>query len=204
MAVPLSSVGPRGTFTDVSHKVRRVGHILCDGKGPPPRGAEVLGLRVGAERAGVLPAKAGEPSGREGAGGAAVVRCGQEPDSVSFRGRLYRVQLLPPICQGPLCCGSRAAGELSSRPRGLCTQEFRLSPVGPQCWWWHLVSPCSMLMTWRRWHKQVGMDDKPLEAFFGSIHLPSPVLGAGDTAVSKTDENPFLVELILLEETEKR
>lgn len=91
VSVPLPSMGPRGAFTDVSHKVLRVGHIFCDGKGPPPRGAEVLGLRAGAERAGVLPAKAGEPSGREGAGGAAVVRCGQEPDSVSFRGRLYRV-----------------------------------------------------------------------------------------------------------------
>lgn len=30
---------------------------------------------------------------------------------------------------------------------GLRTQEFRLSPRGPQCWWWHLVSPCGMLMS---------------------------------------------------------
>ena len=91
----------------------------------------MLGLRVGAERAGVLPTKAGEPSGREGAGRAAVVGCGQEPDSVSFRGRLYRVQLLPPNCLGPLCCGSWAAGELSSGPRGPLHPGVQAEPNGP-------------------------------------------------------------------------
>lgn len=112
-----------GSFTDVPQEAVRVGHTLCD-RGAASEGslydAEVLGLQTGAERRGCF-----LPRQRRGRWGHDQVWPG------AWIWQILGCGCALPPAQEPLLCGSWAAVEPSSGPRGPLHPCVQAEPDGP-------------------------------------------------------------------------